>query len=277
MNRYRTKARRRIWSSRILSGALLAALAAMACGSFPNPQFPYVEYYRQLPEYASAGWLIAKQVSVEPLVAGAVHTPVALSALPTRFREQYPAAMTYAPLWARERDTAVFLRDELAAALARRLELRSSKIAVPARPGTAAAQFQYHASAHLGLGQFKAVLFGSRAGHLGDNSSDEQFAPFRKAFLVSTEPTSSLRMRLVTGYLRLHCAHELVGRGNRDRASTSIDWLVGLADPEGRVVAQAYVGASSVQWECPVEGAEWQDLLDALADRVILAIIMPER
>jgi len=72
----------------------------------------------------------------------------------------------------------------------------------------------------------------------------------------------------VTGYLGLHCAHELVGRHNRDRASTKLDWLVALVNDSHQLVAQAYLGATIQQWECPIHGSDWDSLVHSLADQL---------
>lgn len=79
----------------------------------------------------------------------------------------------------------------------------------------------------------------------------------------------------MTGYLGLHCTHELVGRRNVDKVSTTVDWLMALVDANANIVAQAYVGTASEQYKCPVPSDAWAALLDSLADQLIDAMLMP--
>lgn len=254
----------------------LAGTLLVACTSLFGPKLLYVEHFRQVPESANGNWLHGQRLVLEPFVSGSIHTPLTLDALPMQFHGRFPEARSYRPLWARERDAAVFLYEEVNGAVARRLHSRSSPVLLLPGPGPAKLRHQYHASGNLDLGDFRPVLFDWRADRLGDASTgSDRFAPFRKAFLVARTSPSNNALRLVTGYLGLHCTHELVGRGNVDKVSTTVDWLVALVDANANIVAQTYVGTASEQYKCPVPSDAWQALLDSLADQLIDAVLMP--
>jgi hypothetical protein len=251
---------------------VVCAALQVACG----PSIPYVQHFRQLPGPANAQWLSGQPLVLEPFVAGSIHTPTALNALPAQFQRQFPDTMTFRPLWARERDAAKFLHSEISRALERRARSRQTNLVLLPGPTDAEQEYAYHASGHLELGVFRPVLFDLRAEHLGDASAgNDRFTPFRKAFLVAKQPPPGNGLRIVTGYLGLHCAHELVGRANADKASTSIDWLLALVDAGGNIVAQAYIGAASERWRCPVAGEDWRDLTNSLTDQLIDSVLWP--
>ncbi|HEY5961553.1 MAG TPA: hypothetical protein VIV60_33570, partial [Polyangiaceae bacterium] len=101
-------------------------------------------------------------------------------------------------------------------------------------------------------------------------------APFRKAFVFRPFVFErEARWQIVTGYLGVHCAHELVGRSNKDRASTKLDWLAAVVNADGQVVSQAYVSVINDDWLCPVSGKLWQALVDSLAQAFIRAVVVP--
>ncbi len=254
----------------------LAGLLLFACTPLFGPPLPHIDHFRQIPESAKGDWLHGQQLVLEPFVSGSIHTALTLDGLPSQFHAQFPDARSYRPLWARERDAAVFLHGEVSGAVARRLHARSSPVLLLPGPGPAKLRHHYHASGNLDLGDFRPVLFDRRADRLGDTSTgSDRFAPFRKAFLAARTSPPNNALRLVTGYLGLHCTHELVGRGNVDRVSTTVDWLMALVDANANIVAQAYVGTASEQYKCPVPSDAWETLLNSLADQLIDALLMP--
>lgn len=255
---------------RLLSLTVVSVLVACA-------RVPYVDYFRQLPATATDDWLGDRQLSLAPFVSGSVHTPSTLGVMPQRFEVIYSETAMYKLLWARERDTAAFLHEEIKDALRRRLAVHPTRVKLLPDGDSRELNRYYQASAHLEQGAFRAVLFDPRAMDLGEDSDgSDSMAPFRKAFIYEKYLPPRQSVRIVTGYLGLHCVHELVGRSRKDRVSTRIDWLVALVDSGNSGLAQAYVGATNDEWICPVSGERWRELVDSLADQFIAAILLPQ-
>ncbi len=237
---------------------------------------PSVDYFRQIPGSDIDDWLGNRQLTLAPFVSGSIHTPSTLAVMPQSFHAIYPETSRYRALWARERDIAAFLHREIQNALRQRLSVNPTRVKLSPDGDSRELKRYYHAGAHLELGGFRAVLFDPRAMNLGEDSDgSDSMAPFRKAFIYQRSSPPGQDVRIVTGYLGLHCVHELVGRSSRDRVSTQIDWLIALVDSSDSILAQAYVGATNSEWICPVSGERWRELVGSLADQFIAAILLP--